>query len=130
LLIINLNLSPGTLQIQSEYFVGLEIELAKCPFSQKGVHFAPFTVEVSVVYAEVTENFGFLRLEPQFRVPENDEIIVVGDWLFVGQYFEGALVPQTHQKSETDLRPGTVNHFATVGGDVFAVNGFEHNDDV
>ena len=118
------------MQIQCIEFIGLEVEFSKRAFSQKGVDFAAFCVEVSVVYAEVAEELRFLGLKPEFRVAENDKIVVVGDWLFVGQDFEGAVAPQTHQKSEADFGACAVDGLTAERSDVFPENGLQNHDNV
>lgn len=71
-------------KLELEEFVGLELDFAVGPAAEETVHLLAPGVEVAVVHSEVGKDFVVLGLQPELRVAENDEEVVVGHHSRVG----------------------------------------------
>lgn len=82
-----------------EEFVGLELDFSGGSAAEEAVDLLAPGVEVAVVHSEVGKGFVVLGLQPELRVAENDEKVVVGHHSGVGLgRLEGPAVGQGEEQ--------------------------------
>lgn len=113
--------------LQLVYFVGIDVDLPVPALSQEGVHLAPATVEVTVVYAKVAEHLYVLRLYPQLRVTKNHKEVIISHCLATLNHFKSFLVPQTQEQAKTRSTALRVDHLLRVGRNVLTEDSSDYN---
>ena len=123
---------PSKAVVLKHHWINLVCENADLALrlAQQVLHLLLLIVKVPVRYAEVTKHAVLLRFQPDLRVAEYQEVVIVCHRLLPFNYAENLATPKRKQHSKPTVSAIDRYLWFTVSCNQLAINGLDYNHQV